>query len=135
MLMARSLAELLCRSETTRLPQPADSVIPGKVEAVLTDCMTRTLKSQRPDGSWGSIGPREETAYAILTLASLLPTSVAQSLRGEIVLALERGRKLLLGLEGRKPEYIWVEKVTYGSKYLAETYVVAAMFATVDDSG
>ena len=134
MLMVRSLAELLCRSETARLPQTMDSVIPGKVETVLTDCLTRTLKSQHPDGTWGSIGPREETAYAVLTLASLLSTPVAQSLRGQIVLALKRGRKSLLGLEGRKPEYIWVEKVTYGSKYLPETYIVAAMFTSVDDS-
>ena len=135
MLMVRSLAELLCRSETARLPQTADSVNFGKVVTVLTDCLARTLKSQHPDGSWGSIGPREETAYAILTLASLLSTPVAQPLRGEIILALKRGRKSLLGLEGGKPEHIWVEKVTYGSKYLAETYVVAAMFTSVDDSG
>ena len=135
MLMVRSLAELLCRLETIRLPQIAASVVSGKVMTVLTDCLARTLKSQQPDGSWGSIGPREETAYAILTLASLLPTPVAQSLRPEIVLALKRGRKSLLGLEGGKPEHIWVEKVTYGSKYLAETYVVAAMFTSVDESG
>ena len=135
MLMVRSLAELLRGSETARLPQTADGVLSGKVVTVLTDCLARTLKSQHPDGSWGSIGPREETAYAVLTLASLLSTPVAQSLRGEIVLALERGRKSLLGLEGGEPEHIWVTKVTYGSKYLAETYVVAAMFTSVDESG
>lgn len=123
------------RLETARLPQIAASVISGKVVTVLTDYLARTLKSQHSDGSWGSIGPREEIAYAVLTLASLLSTSVAQSLRGEIVLALKRGRKYLLGLEGGKPEHIWVEKVTYGSKYLAETYVVTAMFTSVDDSG
>ena len=135
MLMVRSLAELLCRLETARLPQISASVVSGKVMTVLTDCLARTLKSQHSDGSWGSIGPREETAYAVLTLASLLSTPVAQSLRSEIVPALKRGRKSLLGLERGKPEYIWIEKVTYGSKYLAETYVIAAMFTSVDDSG
>jgi len=31
--------------------------------------------------------------------------------------------------------YLWIEKVTYGSKYLAETYVVAGLFTSVDKSG
>lgn len=134
MLMVRSLAELLCTLEAGRLPEVAASLFTERVVSVLADCLARTLKSQHSDGSWGSIGPREETAYAILTLASLLSTPVAQPMRSEIIVALQRGRKSLSGLEGGKPEYIWVEKVTYGSKYLAETYVVAAMFTSVGKS-
>jgi len=135
MLMARSLSELLCECSAGRLPQVASSLLDEKVVPVLLSCLTRTLQTQQSGGSWGSIGPREETAYAILTLLSLLSLPFAQPARSEIIRSLQQGRKSLSSLEGRKPEYLWIEKVTYGSRYLAETYVVAAMFASVDESG
>jgi len=135
MLMARSLGTLLYEWEVGRLPQVANSLLVKKVVPILLNFLTHTLQSQQSDGSWGIIGPCGETAYAILTLASLLSMPLAQSVRSDIIRALQEGRKSLLSLEGRKPEYLWIEKVTYGSRYLAETYVVGPMFTSVDKSG
>lgn len=135
MLMARSLTELLHEWDAGKLPQVASSLLVEKVVPVLLECLVRTMQSQQFDGSWGSIGPCEETAYAVLTLASLRFLPLAQFVRSDITYALQRGRSFLLGMKGRKPKYLWIEKVTYGSKYLAETYVVAALFTSVDMSG
>ena len=134
MLMARSLTELLREWDAGRLPQVASGLLVEKVVPVLVACLARTLQSQQSDGSWGRIGPREETAYAILTLASLLSLPFAQPVRSEMIRKLQRGRNSLLSMEGWRPEYLWIEKVTYGSRYLAEAYVVAAMFMNVDKS-
>ena len=134
MLMTRSLTELLRIWNTGELFQIVSSLLTKKVVPVLLKILVRTLQSQQSDGSWGCVGPREETAYAILTLASLLSLPLAQSVHSETLSALQRGRNILSSMEGRKPEYLWIEKVTYGSRYLAETYVAAAILISVDKS-
>lgn len=135
MLISRALSELLHSWDTGKLPQVSGSLLAEKVMLVLLKCLAHVLHSQRADGSWGTIGPREETAYAILALTSLLSLPLRQSFENEITGALQRGRECVLRLEGRAPEHLWVEKVTYGSKYLAEAYATAAMFASVEKAG
>jgi len=62
MLVARSLTELLHEWDAGKLPQVASSLLVEKVVPVLLKCLVRTMQSQQFDGSWGSIGPCEETA-------------------------------------------------------------------------
>ena len=130
--MARSLTELIRVWNAGKLPHITSNLLVEKAVPALLKILARTLHAQQSDGSWGCVGPREETAYAILTLASLLPLPLAPSVRSKTKSALQRGRNILSSLEGRKPEYIWIEKVTYGSRYLAETYAAAAMLTSVD---
>lgn len=98
----------------------------------LFQCLTSTLQSQQAEGSWGCKGPQEETSYAVLTLASLLALPIAQVLRPQMDSAIDRGRQFIKASETRQPEYLWIEKVSYGSKNLANAYETAALYTSVD---
>ena len=98
----------------------------------LFQCLTSTLQSQQADGSWGRKGPREETSYAVLTLASLLALPIAQPLRPQMDSAIDHGRQFIEASEICRPEYLWIEKVSYGSKNLAKAYEIAALYTSVD---
>ena len=135
MLMARCLIELLQTWSNGSLPQLDKELLQQMVMPTLFQCLARILRSQLIDGSWGVIGPREETAYAIITLTSLWVLPLAQFFRVEIFSAVDRGRTFLRKSEktpGRKPEYLWIEKVTYWSKNLAEAYTIAALYTSID---
>lgn len=133
MLMARSFTELLRAWDAGRFSQLSRLLLQENVMPTLFQCLIRTLQSQSLDGFWGRKGPREETAYAILTLLSLRVLPLAQFFRTEIVSAIDRGRLFLRTSRVHKPEYLWVEKVTYGSASLAEAYNVAALYASTDE--
>ena len=142
--MARSLTELVqlwnCAHSTDKaagqgMRRLSPTLLRERVIPTLFQCLVRTLQSQHIDGSWGHKGPNEESAYAILTLASLLSLPLAQFFRPEIISAIDRGRTFLktsqLGISIR-PEYLWIEKVTYRSTNLAEAYIVAALYTSIE---
>lgn len=133
MLMARSMIELLRAWDVSKFPQLPRLLLQEKVMPTLFQCLVRTLQSQRTNGSWGSKGPREETAYAILTLVSLLVLPLAQYFRPNILSAIDRGRSFLKKQTTRRPEYLWIEKVTYGSTNLSEAYMIAALYVSTDE--
>lgn len=108
------------------VPEPNWDHIPLMTLQILV----RTLSAQSDDGSWR--GSPEITAYGLLTLKRLLPlpwtTALAEKTRESIYLATKF-------LEAKQeswstPEFIWVEKVTYGSGILAEAYCLAALRAS-----
>lgn len=127
MYMARSLIELLQTWDAEKLQQLPRVLLQEKVMPTLFQCLVRTLQSQGIDGSWGRKGPREETAYSIITLASLLVLPLAQFFRPEIISAIDRGRTFLKTSKTLRAEYLWIEKVTYSSANLAEAYAIAAL--------
>ena len=67
--------------------------------------------------------------YAILTLKAVQSLSWIAGLVGDIISAIQRGRKFLResGSTWKKSQYLWVEKVTYGSTLLSEAYCLAAI--------
>lgn len=71
----------------------------------------------------------EVTAYSVLTLLALQGLPQARPLAFKIQSAIQAGRQVLAQAERQwgKPEYLWLEKVTYGSSVLSETYCLAAM--------
>ena len=132
MLMARSMMELLTTWEQGRYTHLSRNLLQERVIPTLFQCLIRTLQSQQPDGSWGRKGPREETSYAVLTLASLLGLPVAQPLRPRVRLAINRGRRFLSISKISQPECLWIEKTSFGSKNLANAYSTAALYTFVD---
>ena len=127
MYMAKSLIELLQIWDAEKLQQLPRGLLQEKVMPTLFQCLVRTLQSQDTDGSWGRKGPKEETAYAIITLTSLLVLPLAQFFRPEIISAIDRGRTFLKSSKTFRAEYLWIEKVTYSSANLAEAYAIAAL--------
>ena len=127
MLIARSMTELLRAWDVGRFSELPRAILQEKVLPTLFQCLVWTLQSQLIDGSWGRQGRREETAYAILALASLIVLPIACFFRPQILSAISRGRKFLKEASASGPEYLWIEKVTYGSANLTEAYTTAAL--------
>jgi hypothetical protein len=103
-----------------------------KIPVVLYEMLVQTRKSQDPDGSWGGQS-NEVTAYSILTLNYLAPLPWATALLPEVHEAIASGKKFLNEAAGSwdKPDIIWIEKVSYGSTVLCQTYCIAAMNANI----
>ncbi|KAJ2985774.1 hypothetical protein NUW58_g5353 [Xylaria curta] len=86
------------------------------------------------DGRWDEIC--EVTAYAVLTLSSLLrlPWITAQeTITKRILKSIEEGKSYLMVHRDHWSigRHIWIEKVTYASKILSEAYRIAAAMAPV----
>lgn len=132
MLMTKALTSLLRAWDTGKYSQLPHLLLQRKVLPTLFDCLVRTIQSQCLDGSWGCRGPREETSYAILNLASLFSLPFSEALYTEIRSAIDRGRFFLQASTSWKAEYLWIEKVSFGCSRLAEVYTIAAMHTVID---
>lgn len=128
MLLAQGLTLTLSLWDRQILKGLPESLIRNRIAIVLAQILSRTLLSQQHDGSWGS-GSCEVTAYGILTLKVLAPIPFLRSVASEISAAIVAGRQNLLGNRGRWADlsYVWIEKVSYGSAVLAQTYCFAAL--------
>ncbi|KAE8375466.1 terpenoid cyclases/protein prenyltransferase alpha-alpha toroid [Aspergillus bertholletiae] len=134
MLMAEAFGQLLQVWSNGALNSIPKELIRDRVSTSLYQALVRTLQTQNEDGSWGSIHSREETAYAILTIAHACQLPVVNQLWTTVQSAVARGRKFLQQNIGGKPEYLWVEKVSYGSILLSQSYVLAALKVSYDRS-
>ena len=108
-----------------------------KVMVVLFQILTRTLQQQAEDGSWGVAGSREETAYAIITLANVDSLPFVTPIATQIESAISRGRKYLKSINALEDikltptDYIWAGKISYGVENVCHSYVLGAMNAQV----
>ena len=142
MLLSQALMRLLRLWDTGRLSGLSDKLaVPSRLRdqlpIVLFQILVRTLRSQDATGSWGSQS-HEISAYAVLTLVYLSPLPWASALKPEIEAAIISGRLFLEQAVSTgswfQPAQIWIEKVSYGSKILCQTYCLAAMNAPMADS-
>ncbi|OJJ82720.1 uncharacterized protein ASPGLDRAFT_59136 [Aspergillus glaucus CBS 516.65] len=127
MLMAEAFGSLLEAWGKGSLDAIPSELIRDKVSITLYQALLRALQTQNEDGSWGPSHRCEETAYAVLTIANACGLPFLDSLWPEIDEAVDCGRNFLQGTVNEKPEYIWVEKVTYSSLILSDCYVLAAL--------
>lgn len=130
MLMSEGFSKLVQVWDRGDLTGVSTTLIVDRVIISLFQVLVRTLMAQNGNGSWGSSNSREVTAYAILTIskASALPFTVP--IRAQIENAIADAQKFLLCTKETAPSYVWVEKVSYGSTVLCESYVLAALKAS-----
>ena len=112
------------------VPVPDDPAVQDKVIICLFQALTRTLHTQKSNGSWGS-GGCETTAYAIITLKRLSSFTSAPMIRTQLTNAIENGRKFLSKnfRPFSEPDHIWIGKTTSGSSVLYQAYIMAALQA------
>ena len=129
--MAQAFMRLVTIWDQGLLPTFSEQLLKDKVLLVLFQALTRVLQTQNTSGSWGNHQSREPTAYAILVLTTLQSLPFAYPLRPHITSAIEKGRASLRSVDNDilKPEYLWIEKVTYGSVALSNAYVLASLKA------
>ena len=128
MLLAQAFVKLLHCWEACQLAPISEELLRDQIIVVSFRCLLRIVHTQNSDGSWGSKGPREETAYAILALVELASLPMASSFKQQTHSALLRGRNYLTAhSQASKPEYLWVEKVLYGVQSISKAYILAAL--------
>lgn len=128
MLAAESFLHLLIASDCGRLAKIPDDLLHNRIPMTLTQILGRTMRAQGPDGSWQH-GSCEVTAYAILTLTSLSALPWITRIRELRVDEAIQSAKVFLSANRhrwKEANYLWVEKVTYASEVLSQTYCLAA---------
>ena len=132
MLVSQSLVKLLEMWDKDLLPGLNDDLIRDEIPLVLFQALGRTLQRQRASGFWGRTDSPEETAYSLLAIAALASLPFVRPVDEDIENAIRKGRTALESLAGvvSSAEYLWIEKVTYSSPILCETYILAALNAT-----
>ena len=132
MLVSQSLVKLLEMWDKDLLPALNDDLIRDELPLVLFQALSRTLQRQRASGFWGRTDSPEETAYSLLAIAALATLPFVRPVDEDIENAICKGRSALKSRAGAvsSAEYLWIEKVTYSSPILCETYILAALNAT-----
>ncbi|KAL1965541.1 hypothetical protein VTN77DRAFT_5624 [Rasamsonia byssochlamydoides] len=129
MLLADVLTLLLKLWENDALLDlPVDLV--NRIPIVTFQVLVRTLSAQSEQGAWKQNKHSIEiTAYAVLTLKLLSSLPWARALETIVQDAINRGCSFLETRHARwtEPEYVWIEKVSYGSRILSEVYCLAAL--------
>ncbi|KAI0850465.1 Ent-kaurene synthase [Daldinia vernicosa] len=131
MLLAEALTQVVEVWDKGHIAGLSTNLISQRIPLITLQMLIRTADGQSSNGSWKD--SPEITAYAVLTLKKLAPLPwIAGILDIKTRESIDRGVKYLEANEGRwdTPELIWVEKVTYGSKLLSETYCLAALRAS-----
>ena len=128
MLLAEVLVHLLELWDKGKL-QLSSGILQERLPVVLTQIVNRTLCTQSHTGSWGKIDSFEITAYGILTLAAVSSIPWVFRVRGQINHAIRTGQHFLNRTQDSETghQYLWIEKVTYGSQILCESYLLAAL--------
>lgn len=99
---------------------------------VLFQVCFRPLLQQELDGSWNH--SVEETAYALLILTQARKVSFFDLLREPLEDSIRRGVAFINSHTENPPSRIWVEKVSYSSSILTDSYVLAALKAASSES-
>jgi hypothetical protein len=129
MLLTEALVLVLKLWDGGDLTDLSQDLIAHRIPIVTFQILVRTLSTQS-EGSWKT--SPEITAYALLTLKRLASLPWNKELETEIHDSISYGTSFLEANESKwnSPEFIWVEKVTYGSAILSETYCLAALQAS-----
>lgn len=129
MISAQALVRLLTLwAAETVVPIP-DDLLKVKIPLTLLQILNRTLSDQNADGSWGDQSQLEVTAYAVMTLEELSPLPWISFMTEDVKAAIEIGQRFLYGSRDwwTAPQYLWIEKVTYGNPTLSKAYCLAAL--------
>lgn len=130
MLLSQAFMELIRCWEGGNLASLSEELLRDRIILIAFRSLLRILITQQSNGSWGSRGSKEETAYAILALVELSSLPMASYFEPQIDSALLQAREYLeTPIQGNKPEYLWVEKVLYGARNISQAYVLAALNA------
>lgn len=133
MLLAQAFSRTLRCTGTNGSTQLKEPQLVKRLRNVLKSIVKSILQSANTDGSWGQQGLREETAYAAIALSSAYTSMWSPEHANEVRSTLQKSRQYLLEVPKSGINYLWVEKVTFGSELLSEAYVLAALNLTSND--
>ena len=126
MLLAQAFSRVLTLWDEQMLSSLSLDLV-NQIPIVLLQIITRTILSEKSNGSWSQTPG--VTAYAILTLVSASAVLWMDSIRVDVSAAVTRAKSFLTinHIYWRLPAYIWIEKVTCASPVLSHAYCLAAI--------
>ncbi|KAH7324982.1 terpene synthase family protein [Stachybotrys elegans] len=126
MLITEAFGKLLSLLDQGVIPNPFDDEMKCRISVTLFQASFRALFSQRENGSWNN--SVEQTSYGILILSEARRLSFFKDLKQQISSSIASAVRFISFPSRATPlDYIWIEKVTYGSPNLAEVYKLAAL--------
>lgn len=127
MLMVESMVTLLEKVDEGLLDELPTDLLGQKLPAALCQILSKQLGQQGQDGSWNQ--SIEETAYGIITLARCLSLPLDTHLTQNIHKAYLKALDFIQSerAEDSSADYLWIEKVTYGSMLLRRVYQLTAI--------
>ena len=129
MLLMSAFVSLLTLWDKRLLDNLPQDLLRDRIPMVLTQVLNRILITQEPAGFWQSENSLEHTAYSILTLKNVESLPWLAPLRRAITSAIQKGQEFLIlsKQSWTDPQFLWIEKVSYGLPSLSEVYCLAAV--------
>ncbi|RAH84596.1 Ent-kaurene synthase [Aspergillus japonicus CBS 114.51] len=131
MLMCEALISYLHRWSAGDLVALSDDLMRFQIPITLFQALIRTIRTQKENGSWGSAGSAEETAYALLILKSATSFSYTEKIASEVNDAVRRGIEFILSRDERSStdDQLWLDKTLYAIPTVSDSYIMAAVTA------
>ncbi|OGM51152.1 terpene synthase family protein [Aspergillus bombycis] len=132
MLICEALMSYIQRWSEGHLAALPDDLMKFQLPITLFQSLFRTLRTQNQDGSWGSSGSAEETAYALLILKKVASFSFTDVISAEVKNAISKGVQFILTKGQRSPtdDLLWLDKTLYAIPTVSDSYIVAAVKST-----
>ncbi|KAK7976643.1 salicylate synthetase [Apiospora arundinis] len=127
-LIVEAFVALLSLIEQDKLPGVFSADFCSRLAVALFQACIRPLFDQQSDGSWNQ--SVEETAYGVLILSEARHVCFFNDIRQPLDNAINRGVVFIQSAKETPASYIWIEKVSYASPVLTESYRLAALKAT-----
>ncbi|KAI6785533.1 Copalyl diphosphate synthase-like protein [Emericellopsis cladophorae] len=129
-LLVEALVDVLTVVEQGKLPDVLDEETLRRLAITLFQACFRPLLDQKPGGSWNN--SVEETAYGVLILGEARKLHMFDDLLEPLHTAIERAAAYMRANQDQPARYIWIEKVSYPSPVVAQSYVLAALRVASD---
>ncbi|CAJ2508475.1 Uu.00g135010.m01.CDS01 [Anthostomella pinea] len=128
LLLVQGFTKLVDLIEKGELSAFSDEVLRSRITICLYQACYRTLLDQSEDDSLNK--SVEETAYGTLVLCEARRLDIWRDFDEQLSSAVRRAVVFIQSPEGRRPQCLWIEKVSYTSPFLAEAYRLAALKAS-----
>jgi len=125
MLLAQAFTDLLALADQSLLRE-TDHDLLSKISITLVQCCVRVMVKQSNNGSWED--SVEQTSYAVAVLSEALRLCCFQDLHHQLTKMVGAAVHFLVNAPpASSVDYIWIEKVTYMSPFLTQSYKLAAL--------
>jgi hypothetical protein len=123
MLVAQAFTDLLALADQSLLRETGQDLL-SRISITLVQCCIRVMLKQSNNGSWED--SVEQTSYGIAVLSEALRLSCFQDLHDQLTKMVDAAVHFLVNAPPAS-DYIWIEKVTYSSPFLTQSYKLAAL--------
>ncbi|KAI0470312.1 terpene synthase family protein [Xylaria cf. heliscus] len=130
MLLVEAFTDLLALIDENTIPDLLTDDLKSRACITVFQACLRTILAQDKSGSWEE--SVEKTAYATIVLAEARRLCFFEDIDDTIEAALANATQFLTEVAAERPlDYLWIEKVTYRSPVLTDSYFLAALKASL----